>query len=224
MKNILYSPKNPPSNDEMFFEQMTAAANAGGDILIFSENAHTPYDELLHGADILNPDDADYVLGSLYDFSAVTDCAAVFSAVDLSGFPYAVFANALATDGDTFSKIYIKHDKTENLCAHDLDDYDECLGEIFEPIVCRGFRIGLMLGGDVHLPQLFDLYKKSGAEYIIHPTNEPQHIKTPPLTVVSCGSGGHCALSGSQDAVKEIDDNLYEADITKKMIMTENKR
>lgn len=219
MKNILYSPKKPPSDDETFFEQMTVAGSAYGDILIFPENIHTPYDELLREADILNPNDVDYVLGSLYDFSTVTGCAAVFSSVDASGFPYAVFANAFAADGDTFSKIYIKHDKTKDLCAYDLDDYDKCCEEIFEPIVYRGFRIGLMLGGDVLMPTLFDSYKKSGTEFIINPTDKARHIEHPSMPVVSCGVGSvGVYLDGGCAPVQKIGDDLYETTIVKKMI------
>ena len=218
MKNILYSPKKPPSDDEKFFTHMTAAGDVGGDILIFPENIHTPYDELLCGADILDPSDVDYVLGSLYDFSTVTGCAAVFSSVDASGFPYAVFVNAFAADGDSYSKIYIKHDKTDNLCAHDLIDYEQCRAEIFEPVVYRGFRIGLMLGGDVFIPKLFEEYKKSGAEYIIHPTANLTELKNPPMPVVSCGSGGKtdAYFINGQIKARRINDELYEIDVTKK--------
>lgn len=220
MKNILYSPKNLPSDDEMFFAHMTAAGDVGGDILIFPENIHTPYDELLCGADILDPNDVDYVLGSLYDFSTVTGCAAVFSSVDASGFPYAVFVNAFAADGDSYSKIYIKHDKTDKLCAHDLVDYEQCRAEIFEPIVYRGFRIGLMLGGDVLIPELFEEYKKSGAEYIIHPTSELTEIDTPALPVVSCAIGGKVGayFAKGHGTVRKISDELYETDVTKKTV------
>ncbi len=220
MKNILYSPKNPPSDDEMFFAHMTAAGDTGGDILIFPENIHTPYDELLCGADILDPNDVDYVLGSLYDFSTVTGCAAVFSSVDASGFPYAVFVNAFAADGDTYSKIYIKHERTDNLCAYDLVDYNQCRGEIFEPIVYRGFRLGLMLGGDVLMAKLFEEYKKNGAEYIVHPTVNLPEIKTPPMPVVSCGSGGKVGayFASGEGKVQKISDELYEAVVTKKTL------
>ncbi len=220
MKNILYSPKNLPSDDGMFFAHMTAAGNIGGDILIFPENIHTPYDELLSGADILDPNDVDYVLGSLYDFSTVTGCAAVFSSVDASGFPYAVFVNAFATDGDTYSKLYIKHDRTDNLCAYDLDDYESCRAEIFEPIIYRGFRPGLMLGGDVLMPRLFEQYAESGAEYVIHPTVSPTALDNPLLPVVSCGSGGKVGayFANGQGAVRRINDELYETDVTKKTV------
>lgn len=167
MKTIFYSPCIDATNEDMFFESMEAATELGADLLVFPENVYTPYNEFLSSVDILNGDDYEDVLSCLYEFCSELGHAAVFNATDASGFCYSIFVNPMAHKGETFNKLYIKHTKAPLTCF-DLEDYDKCIAEIFEPIIYRGRKIALSIGEDIFLPNIFAQYAKNGADLVIN--------------------------------------------------------
>ena len=175
MKILLYSPKDNSITEEMFFSQMEAAMQWNADMIVFSEKFVSPYDELLSGADILNPDETDYVLSSLYDFSLVSGLSAIFSAKDDFGINYSLYANGEPYEGETYSKLYIKH--TESECpAEKIDGYEEFGSELFEPIKLFGQKIGILTGNDILCDALIEKYIKNGAKIIINPMDNSSTI------------------------------------------------
>ena len=167
MKTILYSPSADMNDENTFFESMEAASNLSGDILVFPENVYTPYNEFLNSVDILSGEEYDAVLDCLYDFCGELGHAAVFNATDDFGFCYSVFVNPMAHKGETFNKLYIKHTEAKLSCF-ELEDYDKCICELFEPIIYRGRRIGLTIGEDIFLPHIFDRYASNKVDFIVH--------------------------------------------------------
>lgn len=169
MKILYYSPKcNTNCTEEEFFEKMEYASSLGGDLIVFPEDAVTPYDELLRGADVLNNDEYNYLLESLYGFCFEMGHGAVFSSTDDFGMHYSIFVNPFAEDGETFNKLYIKHccDKGS---VFELEDYDKCISEIFQPVIYRGTKLGIAMGEDIYLPKIFEKYRLSGVNTIICP-------------------------------------------------------
>ena len=172
MKTLFYSPKcNTTCTDDEFFEKMEYASSLGADLIIFGENATTPYDELLRGADVLNNDEYNYLLESLYGFCFEMGHGAVFSSTDDFGMRYSIFANPFAEDGETFNKLYIKHNTDEG-SVFSLEDYDKCTGEIFQPIIYKGARFGMIIGEDMYLPKLFEKYRLNRVNTMICPFAE----------------------------------------------------
>lgn len=169
MKILYYSPKcNTNCTEDEFFEKMEYASALGGDLIVFPEDAVTPYDELLRGADVLNNEEYNYLLESLYGFCFEMGHGAVFSSTDDFGMHYSIFVNPFAEDGETYNKLYIKH-CCEKGSVFELEDYDKCIGEIFQPIIYRGSRIGLAMGEDIYLPKIFEKYRLNGINTIVCP-------------------------------------------------------
>ena len=166
VKTIIYSPSEDMTDENTFFESMEAATEAGGDILIFPENVYTPYNKFLNSVDILSADEYDTVLDCLYEFCTELGCAAVFNATDDFGFNYSIFANPMAQSGETYNKLYLKHSASKLTCF-DLEDYDKCICELFEPIIYRGRKIGLFSGEDIFLPHIFNRYGANGVDLML---------------------------------------------------------
>ncbi len=169
MKILYYSPKcNTNCTEEEFFEKMECASSLGGDLIVFPEDAATPYDELLRGADVLNNEEYNYLLESLYGFCFEMGHGAVFSSTDDFGMHYSIFVNPSAEDGETFNKLYIKH-CCDAGSVFELEDYHKCINEIFQPIVYRGTKLGIAMGEDVFLPKIFEKYRLNGVNTVICP-------------------------------------------------------
>ncbi len=168
MKTLFYSPKcNKNCTDDEFFEKMEYASSLGADLIVFGEDAATPYDELLRGADVLNNEEYNYLLESLYGFCFEMGHGAVFCSTDDFGMRYSIFVNPFAENGETYNKLYIKH-CCEKGSVFELEDYDKCTAEIFQPIIYKGAKLGLTIGEDMFLPKLFEKYRLNGVTTIIN--------------------------------------------------------
>ncbi len=224
MKILLYSPKDNSISEEMFFSNMESAMQIGADMIVFPEKFISPYDELLCGADILNPDETDYVLSSLYDFSLVSGLSAIFSATDDFGISYSLYANGEPYEGETYSKLYIKHTESERP-AEKIDGYEEFGSELFEPIVLLGQKIGILTGNDMLSEALIQKYIINGTKIIINPTDnsctldEKSRIdisKSKNTVILSVGFNGNVScFSPKRELLKGegIGENLYLFDI-----------
>lgn len=220
MKTILYSPMSGAKNNDTFFESMESCSYLGGDILVFPENAFTPYNSLLQSVDILNSEEYNTVLECLYDFCLELGHAAVFNATDDFGFNYSIFANPMAHKGETFNKLYIKHTNARLTCF-DLEDYDKCISELFEPIIYRGRKIALCTGEDIFLPLLMGRYGLNKADLVINPFSsdvDPHSLrlasqKIAPWqnqVIISCGYSGNCYGASPSRGEIEIQSSGYE--------------
>ncbi len=224
MKILVYSPKDNSISEEMFFSQMESAMQWNADMIVFPEKFRSPYDELLSGADILNRDETDYVLSSLYDFSLVSGLSAIFSATDDFGISYSLYANGEPYEGETYSKLYIKHEETERP-AEDIDGYEEFGSELFEPIVLYGQRIGILTGADIQNDSLIEKYINNNTKIIINPIDnsytldeksEEKISKEKNLIILSAGFDGKAScFSPKRGYIKgeSKGENLYLFDI-----------
>lgn len=224
MKILLYSPKDNSISEEMFFSQMESAMQWNADMIVFPEKFISPYNELLCGADILNPDETDYVLSSLYDFSLVSGLSAIFSSTDDFGIEYSLYANGEPYEGETYSKLYIKHKNTERP-AEKIDGYEEFGFELFEPITLMGQKIGILTGDDILSDNLIEKYIKNDTKIIINPTNNSCAIdekimkdisKSKNTVIISAGFDGKAScFSPKRGYVKGENkgENIYLFDI-----------
>ena len=200
MKVMLYSPSPDIKDENSFFEVMEQARDLGGDLLVFPENAYTPYNELLSSVDILSAEEYEEVLECLYDFCSELGYAAVFNATDDFGFCYSLYVNPMAHRGETYNKLYIKHTCAKLTCF-DLEDYDKCICELFEPIIYRGKKLGLSIGEDIFLPHIFNRYASGGVDFVLNSFGvEGENIvsaaqkqsKWKNVVVAGAGIGGEC--------------------------------
>ena len=236
MKTLIYSPVSE-LNDGDFFDEMEYASTFGADIIVFGENVKTPYHELLSGMDVLDAEEYNYVLESLYGFCFEFGGAAIFNGVDDFGMHFSIFVNPFAEDGETFNKLYIKH-ACDKGSVFELEDYELCAKEIFQPIVFKGVRLGLTMGDDIFLPKLFEKYRLNGVTTIFNCYNtDADDYKTIAqdvsvannMTIVSSGVSGSCFVvcPNTQKQMQKLTDNLYmtqfdKSDFAKKCSLLKN--
>ncbi len=219
MKTLIYSPINNLSETD-FFEQMEFASAFGADLIIFGEGVQTPYSELLSGMDVLNGEEYNYVLESLYGFCFELGCAAIFNGVDDFGMHFCIFANPFAENGETFNKLYIKH-ATPSGSVLELEDYKDCICEIFQPIVLKSTKIGMLMGDDIYLPKLFEKYRQNGITAVFAPlqSSNLEAYKSAAsdaacaynMAVVCAGTEGtaFAATPYGEKQIQDISENLY---------------
>lgn len=224
MKTLIYSPVSI-LDEQSFFEEMEYASTFGADIIVFGEGVKTPYHELLSGMDVLNAEEYNYVLESLYGFCFEFGGAAVFNNVDDFGMHFSIFVNPFAEDGETFNKLYIKH-ATDKGSVFELEDYEQCAKEIFQPIVFKGTKIGMTMGNDIYLPKLFERYRLNGVTTVFNcfdkanPEYEDCMVDLSVannMVVVSAGMSGEYYVSTpcGEKQVQKLSDNLYISEFDK---------
>ncbi len=238
IKTLIYSPIIE-ADEQSFFEQMEFASSFGADLLVLGEGVKNPYTELLSGMDVLNGDEYNYVLESLYGFCFELGCAAVFNGIDDFGMHFCIFANPFAQEGETFNKLYIKH-ATQNGSVFELEDYIDCIDEIFDPVVFKGAKLAMCMGDDVYLPKLFERYRLNGATIAINCFKGDNDFKNynnalcdicqaNNMVIVSAGTNGRVQVNtplGCKE-VQKLTDNLYisefcKADFAKKCGLLQN--
>ncbi len=218
---------------------MEFASGFGADLLVFGEGAATPYTELLSGMDVLNGEEYNYVLESLYGFCFELGCAAVFNGIDDFGMHFCIFVNPFAEDGETFNKLYIKH-ATSFGSVFELEDYKDCIDEIFQPIVFKGIKLALCMGDDIFLPKIFERYRLNGVTAAVNcfeSDTATQSYKDTlrdisqanNIVIVSAGIGGAAEVvtPECQKHIQKLSDNLYmsefdKADLAKKGGLLQN--
>lgn len=224
MKTLIYSPISI-LDEQSFFEEMEYASTFGADIIVFGEGVKTPYHELLSGMDVLNAEEYNYVLESLYGFCFEFGGAAVFNDVDDFGMHFSIFVNPFAEDGETFNKLYIKH-ATDKGSVFELEDYEQCAKEIFQPIVFKGTKIGMTMGNDIYLPKLFEKYRLNGVSTVFNcfekMTDEYKNAMNDisvanNMIISSAGVNGDLfvAAPSGEVSVEKLSDNLYMCEFDK---------
>ncbi len=206
---------------------MEFASTLGADLLVFGEGAETPYTELLSGMDVLNGDEYNYVLESLYGFCFELGSAAVFNGVDDFGMHFCIFVNPFAEDGETFNKLYIKH-ATSTGSVFELEDYKDCVNEIFQPIVFKGTKLALCMGDDIFLPKIFERYRLNGVAAAVNcfkSDTDAQSYKDTlrdisqanNMVIVSAGMGSasEVVTPKCQKQIQKLSDNLYMSEFDK---------
>ena len=218
MKTLIYSPVSE-LNEEEFFSEMEYASSFGADIIVFGENVRTPYHELLSGMDVLDAEEYNYVLESLYGFCFEFGGAAIFNGIDDFGMHFSIFVNPFAEDGETFNKLYIKH-ATDEGSVFELEDYTECAKEIFQPVVYKGNKIGITMGNDIYLPKLFEKYRLNGVTTVFNCfENDKDGYKQAAedvavannMTIVSSGfsENSFVITPTGEKQLQKLSDNLY---------------
>lgn len=169
MRIGLYLQTMQAHTPEMFSGAMNVAKKADIDILVFPENCYCPEIEDLWQYDVSIPEDVDKIFDYCLSLSEEIGKAVVFSAEDVYGTLYSVFANNKATKAETQCSLYIKHTMT-NASVFEFDNYPIMSEWMFQPIIYKGYKIGLTICYDCNHAPFSRAWGKQGVDIIINST------------------------------------------------------
>ncbi len=139
------------------------------DIFVLPEFCYCPFYSLLTNADICIEEDVNNIFKACLDFSEEIGKAVIVSSEDKYGTIFSIFANAFASETETANALYIKHTMTA-YSAFELEDYRELSKSMFEPILYKGYRIGMTICYDCNHSLFSRMYGLKGVDVIINST------------------------------------------------------
>ena len=99
------------------------------------------------------------------------DCAMIMGMNDSSGTIFNVFVNPIATVKETKSHVYIKHTHPKKYHSpFERDDYKQLCETMFQPILFKGWRIGMTICYDSTFPIFSRMYGKQGIDMLVNNT------------------------------------------------------
>jgi len=101
---------------------------------------------------------------------------AVLSGVEAQGYQLAVFCNLKSKNGETKEHIYIKHSSAKKL-AYEWPKYKGKHDKMFDPIILRRRKIGVMICHDMFFPLIPHTLVNRGAEILIDLTGGNVNFK-----------------------------------------------
>lgn len=155
--------------EEALAEAVAAVKASDLDILVFPECGWFPFVEDFESLDMEEAEDREEVSKRAISFSGGIGCAVVLCAKDANGARFSVYANAFASGDDTPSHIYIKHTAT-SYSAFEFRGYRDIAEKMFEPIRCKGWRIGLTICYDCNHSIFSRIYGLLGIDIILNST------------------------------------------------------
>lgn len=153
----------------IFEKAMDVVRASDIDILVFPEIAYFPFSEEYRQSDFLSDHDVQKLYRKTIDLSRDIGKAVVVCNEDTYGTIMSIYANAFASDEETLSKDYIKHTMTD-FSACDIENYREYAEEAFQPILYRGYRIGLTICYDCNHAIFSRKYGQNGVDIILNST------------------------------------------------------
>ncbi len=139
------------------------------DILVFPEIAYFPFVSEYTNADFLDDGDVQHLYNKALALSQDIGRAIVISNEDRYGTIMCIYANAFAAEGETQCKDYIKHTMTE-YSACDIGNYQEYAQVVFQPIIYKGFRIGMTICYDCNHSIFSRKYGLNGVDILLNCT------------------------------------------------------
>jgi len=218
--------------DKVNFEKAMKQARAcDADIFVFPENCYTPFaEDVFRRRDLLKPSDMEHIYGKCISLSEKISKPVVVSLCDKFGTLFSVYANADAAEDETYTKAYVKHTAT-NCSAFEIENYQEMVGDIFEPIILKGYKIGLTICYDCNHAVFSRIYGLQGVDIIINSTggnvvydkwykyNKTRAIENQCYEFVTMGGDGkasnpHCYVYGFTPEGKEMKPECYRTQDT----------
>lgn len=169
LKVGLYLQTDELKNKADFANALEVVKKSDFDIFVLPEFCYCPFYSLLINADICLEEDVNNILKACLDFSEEIGKAVIVSSEDKYGTIFSVFANAFANETETANALYIKHTMT-TYSAFELKDYCEFSKLMFEPILYKGYRIGMTICYDCNHSLFSRMYGLKGIDVIINST------------------------------------------------------
>jgi predicted amidohydrolase len=165
----LYLQTEELKNQRCFDKAIEVVKKADFDIFVLPEFAYFPFVDLFEESDLGNEEDKERIFAACLDFSEEIGKAVVVCSADKENTIFSVFANAFADDTETETAFYIKHTMTD-FSAFDFDNYREVAESFFQPIVYKGYKIGITICYDCNHAIFSRLYGMNGVEVLINST------------------------------------------------------
>ena len=169
LKVALYLQTNELKNKAAFRKAIKIVKKSNFDIFVLPEFSYCPFYSLLTNADICIKEDLNNIFGTCLNFSKEIGKAVIVSSIDKYGTIFSVFANAFADETETSNALYIKHTMTA-FSAFELEDYRELSKSMFEPILFKGYSIGMTICYDCNHSLFSRLYGLKSVDVIINST------------------------------------------------------
>ncbi len=169
LKVGLYLQTDERKHKSYLTNALEAVKKSDFDIFVLPEFCYCPFYSLLTNADICIEEDVTNIFKACLDFSEEIGKAVIVSSEDKYGTIFSVFANAFASETETANALYIKHTMTA-YSAFELEDYRELSKSMFEPILYKGYRIGMTICYDSNHSLFSRMYGLKGIDVIINST------------------------------------------------------
>lgn len=223
----LYLQTDNVCNQRSFDEAIEQVRESDIDILVLPEIAYVPFYQDMRSADFLsdNPQGL-YEKGLI--LSRDIGRSVVFCHEDRYGTYMSIYANAYAKGEETLHKAYIKHTMAER-SACEIGNYPEYSRETFEPILYKGYRIGLTICYDCNHAIFSRKYGLNGVDIIINSTggdviydkwnkyNKARAIENHCFTFVTMGGpnkkNAHNYVFGSTPEGRELHPKLLDGSV-----------
>lgn len=152
-----------------FQKNIEIIKQADFDIFVLPEFSYVPFYSSLINSDICNEEELDSINRHCINLSKEIGKAIVVSSEDKYGTIFSVYANAFADNTETVNALYIKHTMT-SYSAFDLENYMEYSRTLFEPIIYKGYRIGMTICYDCNHSLFSRIYGLQNVDVILNST------------------------------------------------------
>lgn len=169
LKVGLYLQTDELKNKADFANALEVVKRSDFDIFVLPEFCYCSFYSLLINADICVEEDVNNIFKACLDFSEEIGKAVIVSSEDKYGTIFSVFANTFASETETANALYIKHTMTA-YSAFELEDYRELSKTMFEPILYKGYRIGMTICYDCNHSLFSRMYGLKNVDVIINST------------------------------------------------------
>ena len=169
LKIGLYLQTDELKNENDFNKAIEKVKDSEIDIFVLPEFSYFPFVYMVEESDLANKGDVDKIYEASLDLSQEIGKAIIISSVDKFGTIFSLYANAFADEKETGTALYIKHTMT-SYSAFDFDKYDELAQTMFEPILFKGYKIGMTICYDCNHSLFSRVYGLQNVDLIINST------------------------------------------------------
>ena len=201
IKVAMYLQTNELKNKNAFEKILPVMKKAAADIIVFPEYCYVPFEGKMTNKDIALIEDQDDIFAHCLELSKQIGKAVIVSSHDKYDTIFSVFANANPLPGETDLNLYIKHTMCGSSCL-EFEQYPEIAGDIFNPILYKGYLIGMTICYDCNHALFSRMYGIYGIDLIINSTggnviydkwfkyNKVRAIENNCYTLVTMGGDG----------------------------------
>lgn len=201
IKVAMYLQTDELKNKKAFEKILPIMKNAYADIIVFPEYCYVPFVDEITNTDIVLAEDQEKIFSVCLGLSKEIGKAVIVSSHDKYDTIYSVFANAFPLNGETEINLYIKHTMCGSSCL-DFERYPEMAANIFDPILFKGYLIGMTICYDCNHALFSRMYGIYGIDLIINSTggnvvydkwfkyNKVRAIENNCYTLVTMGGDG----------------------------------
>lgn len=169
IKVAMYLQTDELKNKKSFEKVLPVMKSSDADIIVFPEYCYVPEISTIVNTDIGLVEDQNKIFEFCLKLSEEIGKAVVVSSHDKYDTIYSVFANAKPFEGETDVNLYIKHTMCGSSCL-DFQNYPNIAADLFDPIVFKGYLIGMTICYDCNHALFSRMYGMYGIDLIINST------------------------------------------------------